>query len=320
MSSLIINQKEIREQAELLIEQIQKGNKSNITSFYEKFKVGEFTYSSDKSKSDLFMVDLEEVDEDILIMLHQNTPWYAPSYFLRKKLFGKWNELDDDTLLILIQTFSYGAKNELYSRYTERLIEASDELLVIMAQDENKEALSVLFERYLPIVRRTIRRLEKKFFFRGYETDDLVQEGILGLFKSKDDYKIERKTKFNDFSRHVIEKHIRSLISRSSNYKNIALNESFSYHSPVGSDSEVTFEQLLKSDVNGPEIVTVNKEIYYAIEKILTELELKVLKYYELGLSYEEIGELVGKNKKAIDNTIQRIRKKGNKYMETYSN
>ena len=155
---------------------------------------------------------------------------------------------------------------------------------------------------------------EKKFFFRGFDTNDLVQEGIIGLFKSKEDYKIERKTKFKDFSRHVIEKHIGTLILRSSNYKNKVLNESFSYHSPIGNDSEVTFEQLLKSDANLPEEKFVNKETFYAIWERLTDMEREVLNLYSLGLSYDEMGDLLGKKKKAIDNTIQRIRKKGKAY------
>lgn len=312
------NEKELKN----MLEQIQKGNKDIITSFYEVFKVRDFDVEQEKinQNEDLFIVDLNELDENTLVILHQNTPWLAPAYFLRKKFFGKWNELEDETLLILTQTLSKKAKEELYARYSNNLKKASDELLVLMAQDENAEALDVLFERYIPFVKWTIRRLDRKFFFRGYEMDDLIQEGIIGLFKSKDDYKIERKTKFKDFSRHVIEKHIGTLILRSSNYKNKVLNESFSYHSPIGSDSEVTFEQLLKSEANGPELVAVNRETYFAIEEKLTDLEKEVLEYYALGLSYEEIGELVGKKKKAIDNTIQRIRKKGKQYINNFLN
>jgi RNA polymerase sporulation-specific sigma factor len=303
-----------------LIEQIQKGNKQNIIEFYNQFKVKDFCYNNTERKQDHFIVDLNELDEETLVLLHQNTTWLAPSYFLRKKFFGKWKELTDETLLTLAQTLSPKAKEELYFRYNNNLKKGSDELLVLMAQDNNSDALDVLFERYLPIVKRIIRRLEKKFFFRGFDTNDLIQEGVIGLFKSKDDYKIERKTKFKDFSRHVIEKHIGTLILRSSNYKNKVLNESFSYHSPIGSESEVTFEQMLKSEANSPETVTVNRETYYAILDKLTDLEKEVLEYYALGLSYEEIGELVDKKKKAVDNTIQRIRKKGKQYLENYLN
>lgn len=305
----------------VLLEQIQKGNKQNILAFYEQFKTRNFpTTELTEQTHDLFEVNLNHLEEQSLVDLHQNTSWLAPSYFLRKKFFGKWKELGDDTLLTLAQTLSPKAKEELYSRYENNLKNGSDELLVLMAQDDNKDALDVLFERYLPIVKRIIRRLEKKFFFRGFDTNDLVQEGVIGLFKSKDDYKIERKTSFKNFSRHVIEKHIGTLILRSSNYKNIALNESFSYHSPIGSESDVTFEQMLKSDANSPETVTVNRETYFNIAEKLTDLEKDVLEYYALGLSYEEIGELVGKKKKAIDNTIQRIRKKGKQYLENNSN
>lgn len=311
----------LRKDIKCMLEQIQKGEKELIPDLYEQYKIKDFAYSSGaERKNDLFLVDLEDLDENTLVALHQSTPWLAPSYFLRKRFFGKWKDLEDETLLTLAQTLSVKAKEELYARYEKDLKHGTDELLVLMAQDGNRDALEVLFERYIPFVEWTIKRLKGKFFFRGYETDDLVQEGILGLFKSKDDYKIERKTKFKDFSRHVIEKHIGTLIIRSSNYKNITLNESFSYHSPIGSDSEVTFEQLLKSEANSPEVVTVNRETYHAIDEGLTPLEKEVLGHYEKGLSYEEIGELVGKKKKAIDNTIQRIRKKGKSYMEHFPN
>lgn len=305
------------EQYSEFFEQILKGNKQSIMEFFEQYKVKDFAISDlSGGNEDLFLVNLENLDVESLIFLHQHTTWLAPSYYLRKKSYGQWANLEDDTLLILVQTFSPKAKEELFLRYDENLKKASDELLVLMSQDESQDALEVLFERYDPIVKRIIRRLEKKYFFRGYDTNDLVQEGVIGLFKSKDDFKIERKTKFKDFSRHVIEKHIGTLILRSSNHKNRALNLSFSYHSPIGSESEVTFEQLLKSEANSPETVTVNLETYYAIADKLTDLEQKVLGYYEQGFSYEEIGEKVGKKKKAIDNTIQRIRKKGKQYLE----
>jgi RNA polymerase sporulation-specific sigma factor len=75
---------------------------------------------------------------------------------------------------------------------------------------------------------------------------------------------------------------------------------------------------MLKSDTYKPEDTYISSETYKAIRKRLTDLEREVLKLYALGLSYEEIGERVGKKKKAIDNTIQRIRKKGKQYMENY--
>lgn len=308
-----------------LLQQVQKGNRKSIVDFFMEYKVGNFYDLKDiftdkylEKTDDLFMVDLSSLDDDTLCKLHQFTNWLAPSYFLRRRYFGPLTNVPDEKLLILVQAKSEKAKEELMRRYQNDMTKASDEVLVLMCQDSVPDSMDALIERYNPFVKKTINRLQRKFFFRGFDVNDLVQEGVLGLFKAIDDFKIERKTRFKDFSKHVIEKHIGTLILRSSNYKNKVLNESFSYHSPIGSDSEITFEQLLKSETYAPEESFVKKETFYAIWDKLTQLERDVLQLYSIGLSYEEIGDRVGKKKKAIDNTIQRIRKKGKTYLYTY--
>lgn len=299
-----------------LIQLLKKGEKAAGLALYSRYKAGELPFVSQRAKDkeeDQFITNLSHLEEEHLQALHQFTNWSAPSYFLRLRYQKDMKNLNEEQLMFLVQCSSKEALNILISQQTD-YYEASDEMLVLMSQKGDFEAAEILIERFVPFVKKVIRRLERKFFFRGFDTNDLIQEGVLGLFKSKDDYKIERKTKFKDFSKHVIEKHIGTLILRSSNYKNKVLNESFSYHSPIGSDSEITFEQLLKSDSYHPEDMLMKKESYEDISEKLTELEQKVLKLYAKGLSYEEIGEIVGKKKKAIDNTIQRIRKKGKSY------
>jgi RNA polymerase sporulation-specific sigma factor len=236
----------------------------------------------------------------MLAKLHQYTGWHAPSYFLRRRYHFSLDTINDDILMILVQSQSRRAKEELIRRYENNFKKASDEVLVLMSQEGERDAMEFLVERYQPFVKKIINRLKNKFFFRGFEANDLVQEGFLGLFKAIDDFKIERKTKFKDFSKHVIEKHIGTLILRSSNYKNKVLNESFSYHSPIGTESEITFEQLLKSETYAPEESCIKKETFEAIEDKLTDLEKSVLKLYSRGLSYEEIGFDVIKNISSI--------------------
>lgn len=299
---------------EELLSTIQKGNKKAAALFFEPYRVSECNQKKDEANQDLFVVDLRNLSEDTLYTLHQHTDWLAPSYFTRLRHYDKMELASDTNLMIILQSRSTKAKEVMFLRYAHQLEKANDEVLVMMSQGEDDEALRVLVERYLSIVKKTIKKLERKYFFRGLDSNDLIQEGIMGLFKSKDDFKIERKTKFKDFSRHVIEKHMGTLILRSANYKNKVLNESFSYHSPIGNDSEITFEQMLKSESHQPESTYINRESFYGIWGKLTSLEKNVLQLYSEGLSYQEIGELVGKKKKAIDNTIQRIRKKGNMY------
>lgn len=259
----------------------------------------------------------EVMSDDQLIEMHKKTMKLEPSYQLRIKYYESVGEAPDDVLFVLAQAGSKKAKYTFMERYRGRLEEAPDEVVVLYAQEEECDwALDVLVKRYLTFVKKIIERLKRKgYFFKGMETADLVQEGIMGLFKSKNDFKIEKKTAFKDFSKHVIEKHMGTLILRSANFKNMVLNNSLSYHSPIANDSEITFEQMLKSNTFQPEETFVNKRRLKEIYGNLTILERKVLHLYVRGFSYEEIGEKVGKNTKAVDNTIQRIRTKGKLYL-----
>lgn len=298
-----------------LLQSVKKGNRKAATMIYELKRIEDIEDKVDDGeiKSD-YLVDLGDLEDEILIALHNYTEWLAPSYFIRMKYANKLKEADKNVLTLLVQSESKKAREVYLERYKSDFKNAPDEALVILAQEGNNDAFEYLVEKYLPFVKKIVQKLERKYFFRGQDTADLIQEGTMGLFKSTNDFKVERKTKFKDFSKHVIEKHMGTLIIRSANYKNRVLNESFSYHSPIGNDSEITFEQMLKSDTYHPERACISRETYKEIKEKLTKLERKVLKLYTLGLTYEEIGEKVGKKKKAVDNTIQRIRKKGKPY------
>jgi RNA polymerase sporulation-specific sigma factor len=261
-------------------------------------------------------MSLHASDQELIESHNMNMTWES-SYYLRRRYFNRYEAMSQEGLVVVCQSASEIAKEILIKRFESNMGEASDETLVLIAQKPLKIATDILIERYIPHVQKMIKKMERKYYFRGFESNDLVQEGIIALFKSKDDYKIYRRTRFKDFSKHVIEKHMGTLMLKASNYKNKMLNESFSYHSPVGNDSEMTFEQMLKSNTYRPEETYINKETFESIYGKLTHLEKKVLKLYAKGLSYEEIGELVQKDKKAIDNTIQRIRKKGDPYKGT---
>lgn len=302
----------MNDKAEML-KMIQKGSKKAAQAYFEEYKID----PKDTRKED-YLVDLKGIEKEELIILHQYTNWKAPSYFLRMDNHTDLSRVDEEILMVFMQLGTVKSKKEIDKRFKQNLEAANDEVLVVFSQEGDEEALEILVDRYIPKVKKVIKKLDRKYFFRGLDIHDLIQEGVMGLFKSKEDFKIERKTKFKDFSKHVIEKHIGTLLYRSANLKNKVLNESFSYHSPIGSDSELTFEQMLKTDQFHPENTYVNKETFYTIWDKLTDLEQQVLCLYAEGLSYEEIGELVGKKKKAIDNTIQRIRKKGKQYMELF--
>lgn len=277
---------------------------------------------------DTMIKKLDELSDEELVLLYEETDWLAPAYYLRWRWKGKFPQLTESQLMIMVQTSSPLAKQELYKRAKQNHYKASDEILAMLTQEGDEEAKDILITSYMPHVSQNIARLQKKGrFFRGYETNDLVQEGIIGLFKAVRDFKVEKKTKFKIFARHVIEKHINSLILQSSNNKLRTLNDAFSYHTPIGgSDSEITFEQLLKSDTYQPEDVVMKHETFYGIWNTLTPLEKIVLWYYAKDFSYQEIGDIVypsdektaDQKKKAVDNTVQRIKKKKREYEEQF--
>jgi RNA polymerase sporulation-specific sigma factor len=356
-----------------MINMVKRGKKNEIIAFFSPYKTVSLSPSVNEQApyEDAFLTDLSHFTDDELIFLYQKTKWVSPIYHLRKRYYGKWKELNEDYLFVMVQMMSPKAREEYIKRNKEK-DSPNDEALVLMAQDGDEFALEKLFIRYERFIQSIIRRLGNKYFFRGYDKDDLFQEGVIGLFKSKDDYKIERKTRFKDFSKHVIEKHIGTLIYKSSNFKNRTLNESFSYHSPIKGEPDTTFEQFFESDGRSPLENLVNSESHDDIVKRLTGLEKKVLEFYNDGFSYEEVGfkimqneeesfllgnfdlkkieddedksahkkltkmldntgflasfsitseeldhfqEIMKTKKKAVDNTIQRIRKKGDTYL-----
>lgn len=267
---------------------------------------------------------LSDLSDDNLFLLCEIQDWEGPAYHLRWRWKDRIPSLSDDQLMLLIQTQSPAAKKEAYHRAKASDYKASDEVLVLMTQDGDDTAKEVLITGYIRNVEKNINRMEQQGrFLKSYDTDDLVHEGIIGLFKAIRDFKVEKRTKFKIFARHVIKKHIDSLILQSSNKKLGTLNDAFSYHTPIGgSESDLTFEQLLKSESYQPEDILIKHETFYALWENFTPLERVVLWYYAEDYSYQQIGDLAipGNHKtdeqkrKTVDNTIQRFKKKRREY------
>lgn len=294
----------------------KKSSQTIIQEIFLLTKVGDFsplyTYEHDK-----FKVDLSSLEKENLLTLHQFSDWQYPSYFLRKKLFSiGWDALTEDELLFLLQVRSPKAKRILFERYEGKYENAKDEVLVLMAQQGDDIALDILIKRYYSTIKQMSYWLSAKYRLKDMDNHDIAHEGIIGLYKAVNDYKIQFKTRFKDFSKFVIDKHIGTLRNTSKNHKNRALNRSFSFHTPLKDDTEATFEDTLITELYYPEDMFVKKEEFYAIWGNLTKLERSVLLLYGQGYSYEEIGESLGKDRKAVDNTIQRIRTKGERYRE----
>ena len=188
----------------------------------------------------------------------------------------------------------------------------TDEELIEKSRNGNDPALDVLISRYIGLVRQHAFRL----YLVGADKEDLHQEGLIGLFKATRDYKPELSVPFRSFAETCIKRQLATAIKAATRLKHSPLNNSVSLNRPLfyDQDESVFFDIVSESPLHNPEDIVINKERYDDIgEKIkshLSKFELKVLKVYLEGKSYQEIAEILEKPQKAIDNALQRIRHK----------
>ncbi len=192
----------------------------------------------------------------------------------------------------------------------------SDEALIILYRDGVTGAIDELIKRYKQLVRNRIR----VNFLVGTDKDDLIQEGMIGLFKAICDYDPEKEASFKSFATLCVTRQISTAFKAVTRQKHIPLNHSISLSIPIhkSSDDEdegVTLMDVIKNNVSPtPEDEVISKEnvddINEYIDKVLSDLEIKVLHIYMEGKNYREIAQMLGKSPKSIDNALQRIKKK----------
>ncbi len=180
----------------------------------------------------------------------------------------------------------------------------SDEEVAVLANSGDEQATDHLIARY----RNYVYKSASSYFVTGGERDDIVQEGMIGLYKAIKDFKQGVSASFSSFASVCIKRQILSAVKASTRKKHIPLNTYISL-----SDSEEEAPDVA-SDKNEPLSLVLDKEyktrVSVKISKKLSKFELKVLYAYLDGMSYAEISKLVGKDIKAIDNAIYRIKKK----------
>jgi len=180
-----------------------------------------------------------------------------------------------------------------------------DEDLIREIRSGNREAVEALFDRYKAL----IRKMAKARFLIGGETEDLIQEGMIGLYKAIRDYDPdnERRASFSTFACLCIDRQMSQAIEASLRQKNRALNDSV----PL-TDSE--WADMADTEEHSPEVLILENEVkdetLRRIREHLSRMENEVLDLYMDGYDYKEIARQMGKTPKSIDNAIQRIRKK----------
>ena len=192
----------------------------------------------------------------------------------------------------------------------------TDEELVSCAQNGDEKAEAVIINRYSEIVNMKAR----KFFIIGAEREDIVQEGLIGIYKAIKSYSSDRDNSFKTFVNMCIERQLITAIKSSNRQKHIPLNSSFSLNGAAFDNDETsTLLDILDFNLISDPLEEVEKKEYFdsiqaKIQDELSGFEKQVLDCFINGKSYAEISEQLDTPIKSIDNAIQRIRKKASKY------
>ena len=188
----------------------------------------------------------------------------------------------------------------------------TDEQLICNLRAGEQEITDYVMDKYKFLVKKKA----KEMYLLGGENDDLIQEGMIGLFKAVRDYDSEQGTSFASFADLCISRQMYSAIKASQRQKHMPLNSYISLYEQ-GEDTQEEKQQPLIETIqtmkdNNPEELFLNKEYLQMIElkKRLSDLENRVLHLHLLGIDYQTIAKLLDKSPKSIDNALQRIKAK----------
>ena len=197
---------------------------------------------------------------------------------------------------------------------------AKDEELVLMAQNGDDAAQDYLLDKYKSLVRAKSRA----YFLIGADSEDIIQEGMIGLYKAVRDYNEEKNTSFRSFAELCVNRQMITAIKAATRQKHQPLNSYVSLNKPVDEEeSEQTYMDFLQSSSGSllnPEALLIGQENKSFLEdqmvKNLSSFETRVLVLYLQGRSYFEIANVLDKPEKSIDNALQRVKKKLEKFLE----
>ncbi|WP_440113219.1 RNA polymerase sporulation sigma factor SigH [Paenibacillus sp. QZ-Y1] len=198
----------------------------------------------------------------------------------------------------------------------------SDEDIVEAFREGESEALEFLINKY----RNFVRAKARSYFLIGADREDIIQEGMIGLYKSIRDFKGDKLASFKAFAELCITRQIITAIKTATRQKHIPLNSYVSLDKPIyDEESDRTLlDVICGTQVSDPEELIINQEEFVGLEdkmsEILSDLERKVLMLYLDGRSYQEIAVDLDRHVKSIDNALQRVKRKLEKYLEVRDN
>ena len=195
----------------------------------------------------------------------------------------------------------------------------TDEELITLIKNNDKYAMDFIIDRYKNLVNMKVT----KYFMIGAEKEDIVQEGMIGLFKAIQSYKFDKQNSFKTFANMCIERQLITAIKTSNRQKHMPLNSYLSLNVSAyrDDDEDTSMMEIFDAHLMEDPLETITKKEYYesverAIDKSLSNFEKQVLVRFLNGESYVKIAEKLDTPVKSIDNAIQRIRKKTSKNMD----
>ena len=194
----------------------------------------------------------------------------------------------------------------------------TDEEVVELCHQGNDLAEEYLLDKYKNFVRSKAR----SYFLIGADHEDIVQEGMIGLYKAIRDYRPEKLSSFRAFAELCITRQIITAIKTATRQKHIPLNSYVSLNKPLYDEENgrTLLDVIMEGKVSDPEEIIINNEdlvnIHEKINEVLSGLEQQVLDAYLDGRSYQEIADALGRRVKSIDNALQRVKRKLEKYLE----
>jgi RNA polymerase sporulation-specific sigma factor len=193
-----------------------------------------------------------------------------------------------------------------------------EEIVSDLKECPNTVALDYMINKY----RNFVRAKARSYFLIGADREDIIQEGMIGLYKAIRDFRNDKLSSFRAFAELCVTRQIITAIKTATRQKHIPLNSYVSLNKPIyDEDSDRTLLDVLSgSKISDPEELVISREEFMDIEakmeQILSDLEWKVLMSYLDGKSYQEIAVDLDRHVKSIDNALQRVKRKLEKYME----
>ena len=194
----------------------------------------------------------------------------------------------------------------------------TDESVVAMAQEGNKDALDYLLSKH----KNFVRNKSRSYFLIGADHEDIVQEGMIGLFKAVRDYQPDRLSSFRAFAELCITRQIITAIKTATRQKHGPLNSYVSLNKPIydGESDRTLMDVIVEGRGQNPEDLIIGREDLVSIrdrmDQMLSGLEQDVLNAYLDGKSYQEIADKLGRHVKSIDNALQRVKRKLERFLE----